>query len=82
MDSHSAIEYLDKKIKAEEFNLKGNFIECELDISDSYEQIKKLCEILKIEPKELNEAPKEEENIQEKSSSVETKEESVTKGIT
>jgi len=47
MDSHSAIEYLDKKIKAEEFNLKGNFIECELDISDSYEQIKKLIKTYK-----------------------------------
>lgn len=38
------------------------------------EQIKKLCEILKIEPKELNEPPIE-ENIQEKSSSVEKREE-------
>ncbi len=81
---------LEEKIKKlrEQKNLTTEELSKSLDISEetlnnwekgiekpTEEQIKKICEILKIESKELNEALIEEENIQEKSSLVETKEE-------
>lgn len=42
MESCSAIPYIDKQIKADEFKLIGDFIEKDLDVSDGYEELKKL----------------------------------------
>lgn len=42
MESCSAIPYIDKQIKIEEFKLIGNFIEKDIDVSDGYEELKKL----------------------------------------
>lgn len=42
MESASAINYLDQKIKAEEFRLLGDFIEITLDISNNYDELKSI----------------------------------------